>query len=302
MSQMYVIDPYKFSLSMLASTTAVEIYPEWTAGTYSEGDRVLHDPPSGASSGKRVYECVVASTTGVPGVSADWLDIGPCNKCAMFDNKISTQTTGDSTLVVEITPGDITSNLGLLNLIGSEVLIEVIVDSTVVHSESRGLNEAEISDWWGYYFEPDSQVSRALFDDLPLFYSPTIRITLTGPGDVAIGHCIFGTRQDLGILELGANAELIDYSRKITDDFGDTVFVQRDFADEFSGQMYLDNEQLNSFKRITRKLRATPTLYVGSSDPQYAESLIAFGWLRRSSVSIAYPKFSLIDFEVGALT
>jgi hypothetical protein len=220
----------------------------------------------------------------------------------MFDNKISTQTTGASPLVVEIDTNDIVSNVGLLNLTGSSVTIEMVISGSVVYTEAMDLMGADISDWWDYYFAPDEQVSRALFDNLPLFYSPTIRITITGLGEVAIGHCIFGTRQDVGILELGANAELIDYSRKITDEFGDTVFVQRDFADEFSGQMYLDNEQLNSFKRITRKLRATPTLYVGSSDPQYAESLIAFGWLRRSSVSIAYPKFSLIDFEVGALT
>jgi hypothetical protein len=192
--------------------------------------------------------------------------------------------------------------LALINLVGDSVKVEMIVGGVEIYESTQSLQGAEIADWWAYYFTQDEQITQALFYDLPAYYAPTIRITLTGTGTVAIGQTVFGPRVDLGSLSLGASSGIIDYSRKVTDEFGDTEFVKRAFADEFSGQLLVGNGQLNSLKRTLRDLRATPALWVGIDDDEYRELLVVYGWYRSHRIAINYPNHSLIDLEIEGLT
>jgi hypothetical protein len=196
------------------------------------------------------------------------------------------------------------SSIAFLNLIGDNIRVEVITSDGAVYDETKSLQGGIIADWWDYYFTQDEQISQAIFNDLPLYYAPQIRITLTGVvgGDVAIGHAPFGTSQEIGSLEMGATSGIIDYSRKETDEFGETEFVRRDFADEFSGQLFVENSQLNRIKRLLRDLRATPCLWIGTEDSKYTETLVAYGWYREHRIAIAYPEHSLIDLEIEGLT
>jgi hypothetical protein len=297
---MYVVKPIPFKPAMLVSTTALEPTPLWVSGTsYAKDAEVTWPDPSG---NVRKWKSLVNHNTGTPGLTANWFDLGPCNKCAMFDNLVSTQTTATSPLVVEIQPGDVVSNLALINLVGTSVKVEMIVGGVEIYESIQSLQGAEIADWWDYYFLQDEQITQAIFNDLPAYYNPTIRITLTGTGTVAIGHTVFGPRVELGSLSLGATSGIIDYSRKVTDEFGDTEFVQRAFADEFSGQLLVGNGQLNSLKRALRDLRATPALWVGIDDDTYRELLVVFGWHRSHRIAINYPTHSLIDLEIEGLT
>ena len=297
---MYVVKPIAFTPAMLISTTALEPTPTWVSGTsYAKNAEVTWPDPNG---NVRKWKSLVNSNTDTPGLTANWFDLGPCNKCAMFDNLVSTQTTAASPLVVEIQPGDVVSNLALINLVGESVKVEIIVDGEEIYESTQSLQGAEIADWWDYYFKEDEQITQALFNDLPAYYNPTIRITLTGAGTVAVGHCVFGSRAELGSLSLGASSGIIDYSRKVTDEFGDTEFVRRAFADEFSGQLLVGNGQLNSLKRTLRDLRATPALWIGIDDDTYRELLVVFGWYRSHRIAINYPDHSLVDLEIEGLT
>jgi len=297
---MYVVKPIEFTPSMLLSTTALEPNPQWDSTvTYSKDAQVTWPNSDGDG---RIWKSLVNNNTDQPGTSEKWFDLGPCNKCAMFDSMISTQTEAMSPLIVEIVPGDIVSNLALLNIIGDSLTVEIIDGGVIVYTETLDMQATEILDWWDYYFTEDEQITQALFDGLPLFYGATIRITLTGPGPVAIGHTVFGSRVELGELSFGANSGIIDYSRKTTDEFGVTEFVRRAWADEFSGQLLVQNTQLNSIKRTFRELRSTPSLWVGCSRDEFRETLTVFGWYRSHRIAINYPNHSLLDFEIEGLT
>ena len=302
---MTVVKPIPFAPSMMVSTTATEPAPAWVSGTsYAKDAIVTHADPVGGN--VRRWQSLVNSNTVEPSSAApaSWLDIGPCNKCAMFDSLISTQTHAASPLVVEWAPGDIISALALINLIGSTVRIEMLVDGDSVYDKTVSLQGSIVSDWWDYYFLQDEQINQALFNDLPLYFSGTVRLTLTGLGgaDVAIGHAVFGTRQEIGSLALGATSSIIDYSRKDTDEFGETTFVRRAFADEFSGQVLVENGQLNRLKRLFRDLRATPCLWIGLDDDEYTETLAVYGWYRDSRIAINYGTHSIVDLEIEGLT
>jgi hypothetical protein len=297
---MYVVKPIPFKPAMLISTTALEPTPAWVSGTsYAKNAEVTWPDTNG---NVRKWQSLINSNTDTPGLTVNWFDLGPCNKCAMFDSLVSTQTTAASPLVVELQPGDVVSNLALINLIGTSVKVEMIVGGVEIYESIQSLQGAEIADWWDYYFLQDEQITQALFNDLPAYYNPTIRITLAGTGTVGVGHCVFGSRAELGSLSLGASSGIIDYSRKVTDEFGDTEFVQRPFADEFSGQLLVGNGQLNSIKRTLRDLRATPALWIGIDDDTYRELLVVFGWYRSHRIAINYPDHSLVDLEIEGLT
>ncbi len=296
-AQMYAVQPVAYAPSMLVSTTATESAPTYAAGTtYAAGAQVAY--------GLSVYRSLQAANTGnTPDTSPLWwVRERPTNPHAMFDAMISTQTTAANSLVVVVEPGDFTSNMGLLNLLGDSLTVEMLVGGNMVYTHTVSLQGAEIADWWAYYFTPDEQVTQVVISDLPMYLSQQLRITVTGAGTVAIGHFVMGTRQDLGSLEYGAQSTMADFSTKTTDEFGVTTFTQRDFADEFSGQLLVQNTQLNSVKRVLRRLRATPTLYVGIEDERFREIFIAFGWVRTHRVAVPYPNESLLDFEIGALT
>jgi hypothetical protein len=297
---MYVVKPIPFKPAMLVSTTALEPTPLWVSGgSYSKNAEVTWPDPNG---NVRKWKSLINHNTDTPGTTEKWLNIGPCNKCAMFDNMVSTQTVAASPLAVVLEPGGVISNLALLNTIGNEVKVEMLVGGEVVYENTQSLQVAEIASWWDYYFVEDEQVSQITISDLPLFYAPQIRITITGAGSVAIGHTVFGPRFEIGSLSLGATSGIIDYSKKITDEFGTTEFVERAFADELSGQVLVENSQLNSLKRKLRELRATPTLWVGTDNETYRETLVVFGWYRSHRIAINYPAHSLIDFDIEGLT
>lgn len=302
---MSVIQPVAFTPALLVSTTATDTTPAWVSGTsYALGAKVTRtDPTRGLP---RIWQSLIAANTTEPSYAnaTSWLDIGPTNKMAMFDSQISTKTTATGSLVVELAPGDVVSSLAMLNLVGTSVQVEMIVNGATVYDSTKSLVATWIADWWDYYFAKDDQLTQAIFNDLPMFYSPRLRITVTGvPGTtVAVGHCVFGSRQELGMLGMGAQSGIIDYSRKDTDEFGETTFVQRAFADEFSGQILVHNNRLNGIKRLLRDLRATPCLWIGVDDDTYTETLMVFGWYRQHRVAINYPNHSLIDLEIEGLT
>ena len=300
---MYAVMPVPFAPAQIVSTTATNAQAAWAAGTYAQGATVTHTAPASSPVSLHVWESLTAGNTTVPGADPlTWLDLGPANPQAMFDRVVSTQTTATSPLVVVLQPGTYTSNIALLNLVGTSATVEMLVSGTPVYTATVDLQGAEIASWWDYYFAPDEQITRAVINDLPMYTGHQLRITLTGSGTVAIGQCIYGTRQDLGALQYGATASVIDYSRKTTDDFGVTTFVERDYADEFGGQLLVENTQLNRIKRILRKLRATPTVYVGSDDDRFRELFVSYGWVRTHRVAVQYPNNALLDVEIGALT
>lgn len=298
-TSMYAVLPVAFAPAQLISTTATETVAEYNPATTYDVDAQARLDATG-----RIYLSLQASNTGHPPATSDlwWVDIGPANRLAMFDNKLSTQTLGSSPLVVEIAPGAVVSNLGLLRLVGSQVVVEMLVDASVVYTKTVSLQGATIGDWADFYFKPDEQITVALFDDLPLYYSAHLRITITGSGTVGCGHCVYGRRHDLGGLQYDANADFLDFSTKETDKLGETKFVERDYADEFSGLLEVPNGQVNSVKRVLRSLRAKPTLYVGTPDSRFIELFVAFGWARRHRIAVKYANHSILDFEIGALT
>lgn len=294
---MKVIKPTTFATAMLISSNAVESHADYNAATTYAKDTIVN-------SGTFLFQSLVNNNLGnTPATSPTfWVNIGPNNIHAMFDGQVSTSTVSSTPLVVVFRPG-IFNSLALFGLVGNSITISVkdAPGGSVVYSTTIALDGTIISDWYQYYFEPFVQRAEVVMSDIPPYINPEVTVTLSGASSVAIGLCTFGTFYELGDAEYGASAAITDYSRKDTDDFGVTTFVQRAYSKRMSARLMFDNAQLNKVQRILADVRATPCVWIGVDGEDYLP-LTVFGFYRDFSIDIAYPTKSYCSLEIEGLT
>lgn len=234
-----------------------------------------------------------------------WLEAGPDNQHAAFDNQVSTVSTATGTMTFVVKVGSIDS-IALINMQAITAKL-VMYDPVagIVSQKTAGLSGAEVYDWYQYFFfDPLLTRTQVIFSDLPLYTNGIITIQLQGqPSDtVSLALAIFGLIEDLGGTQYGATAGIIDYSIKDTDDFGTVTFVKRNFSKRLSAQLFIDNQLLNRAARFLYALRATPAVWIGSDDPQLEEAVVVYGFYKEFSIDIAYPRNSLCSLEIEGLT
>jgi hypothetical protein len=297
---MKAVKPTLITAAMLVSTDATEAYAAWSAATaYAMDDRVI------LASTQRVYQRLVAGTTATsPELdAANWLDVGPTNKWAMFDSEISTATTATTTLTVVLKPGYVNS-LALYGLVGQTLTVTVrdgLAGPVVYGPSVIALDGTIIADWYQYFFEPSVQLAEVALTDLVPYQDAHITITLDGTGTVECGICLIGTFYTLGDTEFGATVSIIDYSRKETDTFGVTTFVRRAYSKRMNARMMLDTAQINKVQRVLADLRATPCAWIGTDESGF-EPLTVYGFYRDFSIDVAYPTKSYCSLEIEGLT
>ena len=295
---MKVIKPRAFTPAMLVSTTATETVPAYSAATtYAQGDR--------AHTGGSIYESTAAANTGNAPASSPtwWTRVGPDNRAAMFDNQVSTATTqADGPLTVVLQPGYVGA-IGLVGLAGTSVEITVKNGAAgpTVYSKTISLDGSVVTDWYDYFFADFDPLTEVVLTDLPPYNNAQITVSISG-ANVACGALVVGTPFTIGRVEHGASAGITDYSRKDTDEFGTTTFLQRSYAKRMSARMLIPNSDLRKTQRILSDLRATPSMWVGSEDTTTYSPLVVFGWYRDFGIDIQYSTHSLVSLEVEGLT
>jgi hypothetical protein len=295
---MKVIKPVALSDALFVSSTAPEAdYAVYVPATnYAVGNRVIYNHV--------VYESVQTPNTGnTPGLfPLFWAVVSPTNRWAMFDSEVSTQTALASPLTVVIKPGYVNS-LALFGLEGTQLAVTMRDGAAgpVVYSKTVSLDGTIIADWYQYFYEPSVQKGEAVLTDLPPYADGHITVSITGGGTVKCGTLLVGTVYPLGDTQYGAQAGILDFSRKDTNaTTGVTTFTKRKFSKRMSASMMLDNGQLNKVQRVLADLRATPCAYIGTDFEGY-EPLTIFGFYRDFSLDIAYPTTSLFSLEIEGL-
>ena len=295
---MKVIKPVAFNpATHLVSSTAVETYSAWAAGTTYAKDAFV-------DYGTHIYQSLVNSnTSNQPDTSpTQWVLIGPDNTHAMFDGQTSTATSSTSPLTVVLTTG-LANSLAVLGLVGTQLVVQVRdgAGGPLVYDRTISLDGTFIYDWYQYFFEPNVQVGEVVLTDLPPYLNARLTVTLTGTGTIQIGTLTFGTQYELGDAEYGASLGIIDYSKKETDEFGTTTFVQRDFSKRLTARLLLPNVQINRVQRVLADVRAQPAVWV-TTDVDELRPLTVFGFFRDFAIEVAYPTQSYCSLEIEGLT
>lgn len=261
-STLRLLSPVTITTAMLTATNVAETdYPEWAPGTsYALGARVIK------AATHRIYESAIAANLGNDPSANDgkWIDIGPTNRWAMFDEALGTQTSRASPIVMTVAPGAVAA-LAMLDVVGATVRVQTTGEGGAVYDRTLAVGPGPI-----------------LFLDLPGAGSP-ITVTLSGAGTVSVGTFLVGALLPLGITEASPTAGITDFSRKEADDFGEVTIIERAWAKRMTTRALIRSDAIdNVFARIAA-VRARPSLWIGEDQ---LDSLTLYGFFKDFSIEV----------------
>jgi hypothetical protein len=216
---------------MLISSSAGENeYPDWAVGaTFGNGDFCV------STTTHKVYQSQVAGNTGKDPTNAVnrvapivyWSEYGPTNRWAMFDNKVSTQTSVPSPLTVVLRPGAFSD--AYLAGLDAEAVSFVVRDApggNIIYSYSGNLEGSAPGDYDEYFFDPFAPLTDLLLTGADQYANCEVTLTLTrASGNVKCGAFAVGTIKQIGRALTDAEAEPGSYGFIDTDRWGNSTIV-----------------------------------------------------------------------------
>lgn len=294
-----VVKPLVITPAMVTDSNLTEAdYATYAAGTtYALAARVVYN--------HGIYESLQAANLGKTPDSNPtwWIYVSPTNKFKAFDTVNSTQTTNSTTIYYKIVPGVSVPSISALNLTGASSIRIKVTDSTygVIYDTTTDLTSLpKSSDWWAWTFGTRTVTTVSVGLDIPSTPSATIEITLTGTTALAVGVILLGQSYEVGSgVKYGARVGIQDYSRKETNEWGDTVLTQRSFAKRATFDLQLEKQEVDSFYNFLAENRATPCLWIGT---KIYESTIVFGFYKEFEIMIPYPEHCDCSLDLEGLT
>lgn len=301
---MRVIKPVTIDDTILASSTIPE--PDTGETVWTPGTRLLNEQFISTVT-HRVYQVVAdPSTTDDPvdGVNANpptWVNVAPTNKFAMFDNVNSTQSLETTSLIVEIDTGLITNSIAGIAIDGASTINVTMTDPTageVFNRDISMINNSQVGGWYDYFFAPIINITSFVVLDLPVFPAATIKLTVTG-ATIEFGSLIVGSQVTLGVSNFGTSLQLLDFSRKETDTFGNTVVVQGRTSKLVNFDVTVQRSLVGYVINQLNGLTTTPSVYVGTTESD--DSTLVFGYFRDVNINISSPTITDMTLVVEGL-
>ncbi|WP_027864257.1 hypothetical protein [Massilia alkalitolerans] len=269
-----VLVPVEVDNTTLISSTVPEAdYAAWAAGTAYVKDAFCISPAT-----HRIYQCMTPHTgknpddvTNRAGTTVYWLDIGPTNRWAMFDEEVSTQTVAASPLTVVLRPGSF-SGLYLAGVDAGSISITVkdAPSGVVIYSYTGQLEGSQPADYDEYFFDRFKPLTDFLASDIEQYNSAELTLTLSSAGGaVKCGVLAIGDLRSLGRTQYGAKAKPKTYSYIKTDDFGRTSIKRRKTAMDMSASAHLDVSEANAVTDIIRSVLDVPAVWIASGLQEY---------------------------------
>lgn len=293
---MKFVTPILIDEAKLVSSSLLENeYPAWAAGTHAAGERVIR------TATHSVYQCTAAVTSSTPPESdaANWERVGPTNKFAAFDQAVGTASVATSTMTFTIAPG-LVGALVLMDLTGNQVVVSMSVSGSPVYSRTVNLNAGDgVVDAYTYCFSPIVLRRTVVLTDLPPYATGEITITISGTGSVGVGTVAVGPLTEVGGTQLGGSIDMIDYSKKTTDQWGVTTVVERPFARRLTLSVWVDRAMVDEVIRQFELLRATALVCIGTD---VYEKSVVYGFYKSWSMAMRYQNLCLLNFTFEGLS
>lgn len=256
-STLQLIQPITVTDAVLASSTVPENDAvEWSSmATYALGARVMR------ATTHRLYENLKAGNVGndPAGVSGQWLDVGPTNRWAMFDEALGTSTASVNSIQVVLN-ADAANAVALLDVVATSVRVRAT----------------------GYDRTTDAGAGAITFLDLPA-NAGTVTVTIAGTGPVSVGTLLIGRVTTLGLTEASPTAGITDFSRKDVDQFGEVTIVERAWAKRMTARALIRTDAVDMVANRITAVRAQPSLWIGQTG---LDSLTVYGFFKDFSIEL----------------
>lgn len=295
-----IVTPVTVTDSVLYATDVPETdYAEWSAATtYTLGQRVIR------TSTHKVYESAQGGNlNNVPEATPlFWIEVSPTNSWKMFDASSSSATAKSNSISVTLRPGVVCNALAVINLKGClsvRVRVEDATYGTLYDQTTSTAPTPAASDWWSWFFGLKKAQDQVVVLDFNHILTADVLVDFTGGTDLSVGVLLVGQKLEIGTaIQYGASLGIQDYSRKETNEWGDTVLIKKAFAKKASFTLSIPNDQLDMTMNTLSDLRATPCLWVGVDE---YKSTTLFGFYREFGVVVAYPTFSDCSLDLEEL-
>lgn len=315
-STLQVLEPIAITGPVLASSSVAEDdAAEWSAvAGYAIGKRVIK------AATHRVYESLIANNVGndPAATTGAWLDIGPTNRWAMFDQALGSVTTASEPIAVTLRPGAAVSGLAILDTTAATVRAQASgYDRTVAVTDGAGSalfldlaaaagdsitvtftplgKGAQIRPWddratwedsvtWRDTIGGTSTAEPPSWDDAGGWRDTTgWQDTRIGDGTVSIGTLMVGRLRPLGITEGSPTSGITDFSRRETDDFGEVAIVPRAWAKRMAAKALIRTDAVDQVVGRIAAVRAVPSLWFADAS---IDSLTVYGFFKDFSIDV----------------
>ena len=145
----------------------------------------------------------------------------------MLDQYVSTQTVAAEDVMTFAVTFNRCTAFALLNFKATSIRA-VVKDGDGLVMYDRTVNTLkDVDGYWKYYFLPLERIVDQAVTNIPVSPVATLEVTLTQEGGPALGQVIAGQAWPIGTTQYNTRLGIRDYSRKDTDEFGNTRLVKR---------------------------------------------------------------------------
>ncbi|MGR6329206.1 coiled-coil domain-containing protein [Sphingomonas sp. XXL09] len=287
-STLLLLDPIAIDTSVFAGSNIDEGgTAAWVASvSYAKGAQAIRN--------HRIWESLFDANVGHDPVedATRWVDTGPTNTWAMFDQALGTKTHGADDIIVSLHPPSVVTGLAILD-----------TDAGSIRVQAPGYDRTQDVDASGSVLFADLDVAiggpilvtatAAAIAGTPAVWSDNdvwqdggrwADRTMGGDGTVSIGTLLIGALRGIGITEASPTAGITDYSVKETDQFGETTVTPRTYAKRMTARALIDSAAVDLVAARIAAVRARPALWIGDVG---SDSLTVYGFFKDFSIEIA---------------
>lgn len=132
----------------------------------------------------------------------------------------------------------------------------------------------------------------------------TLYVSLTQEGGPALGHVVAGAGVAHRMTQYNTRLGIRDYSRKDTDEFGNTRLVKRANAKRTSLPLYLaPGPGWTAWREVLARMHGLPALWLGDDNEGIGsyQSLTVWGWLEDWNAVFAGPNKIDMNIDIQGL-
>ncbi len=276
-----ILVPTPITDALLTSSTIAETdYTAYSsATTYGLGVRCI--------AAHRIFESQIAGNIDHDptdpinqfGTIVYWLDVGPTNRWAMFDNEISSQTTATSTMTVVLHPGNFnTVYYGGLEAGTLSMTVKDAPGGTVIFTYSGTLEGSAPPDYYEWCFDPFSPLRSKIVPNIPAYHDMELSFTLSSGGGAIVkcGVVAVGLLKILGTTQQGAQAQPKTYSYVATDKYGKTTIKKGKSATDITASALINPREARTVQNTIEDVLGVPCMLSCSDSADYS-GLNGFG-------------------------
>lgn len=289
----------RFQVSAVSTNVPEDDYPPWDPDHgYEVGERCIRD--------KRVWEAVTESQGVEPGNETEqparWFSPGYTNRWRAFDESVGTVTEHPESIEYSISLGQGVDSLGFFGADAASIRVRVVdpYRGVVFELTEAPVKTDHIDNWYAYFFSEIVAQEDLVITGIPRSPFGAIAIQIIKPNGIAkIGALVAGRIADLGVARYGTSVGIIDHSRKVTNEFGHVMVLERGFSKRAEYDVSVDTDRVSRVQRTLARWRAKPVVWIGAS---HIEATIIFGYFRDFSIYINGPEISEATISVEGLT